>query len=1072
MAKQIKRSEIAEIDLYKDIRDSAEKTIIHINDLNQSLETTAKVLKSELDKPIKVTLEGIADLNDSFVLMNKTMDQSIKLDKAKSQAIKSQIEAETKLEKLEQESIKTQMQKNKLEAQELKIVKDQIKAEQQAEKQKKKNIVLTREEIKEKIRLQKSQREERKVLADELILQDKQAGTLQKLTAQNRVLRRERDKLNLSTEEGKKRLKEINEELDENNEVIQENSDKLKKQKMNVGNYTESIEKALGPLGEMLQKIRASITELKNQAKAFMIQAKSAETASKKIRLVGKALKAIGIGALIAVLSALVSTVTDTRSGILTMQGTIAKAQATIVMFGNVMMDKFEKISIKIKLAMLSFDKFKIKLMEKSFLGKKLFDGLFDIDTEKTKKEIADLEKRLEVLANKEYNIGEVIEGVDKSIMALFEYENQIAKTSVEIERLKGVEGGLIEQAGDMTLSFREQREAQAELVKVVNERMKLEKENADANVDLKAMKIRSSLLKAGKVYELQQIKNLEFLKDEAEWMKINSDSLDALAQAKVEQVAVQNEMDTILGANKKRARETDKDDFEKQLDFAIDFFEVNKNINMKIIEDEKTTLAEREAMTEETRRLSDSSFQSQIKLVEDYTGKRLDFDKLIKISDEAELRRILEKKDLNETTQTRILEILKERKLVLQELDEAEDATAEKRIAKNQEIEQSIQNIEQDDFDLKIELLEKEFEKEKELREKSFEDEKIKGAESVKELKKRLDQIKQAKIDQLKDQAVFDRKTIDDEVVEEDEKAQKIKEVNEKLKNDIIRLEQETLKAKKEVDEQEIESEEKKEEKLAEVKKQRAEDQVAIIEALTDASIALADKRIAKIDEEINASQKRFDSLQTMAENGNILAKESMAEEAKLMAEQNRKREQMEKRKQRIQLASTVLQTYLTNSQDPEVKNPLQKTITDTVLLTEFIKALPMFLEGTEDTGRNGNGVDGKGGFLSVLHPNERVIPKKNNELIGSMSNEDLSQLAYNYQNGLIRDVADGLSLSSNMSGVNIIADKLDTLQKTIQNKPEHNLEIEQIIDGAMAITRSTKKGNTNIYNRYRVSK
>ena len=189
-------------------------------------------------------------------------------------------------------------------------------------------------------------------------------------------------------------------------------------------------------------------------------------------------------------------------------------------------------------------------------------------------------------------------------------------------------------------------------------------------------------------------------------------------------------------------------------------------------------------------------------------------------------------------------------------------------------------------------------------------------------------------------------------------------------------------------------------------------------------------------------------------------------------MAEQQRKREQMEKRKQRLQLASTVLETYLSNSADPEVKNPLAKTITDTVLLTEFIKSLPTLFDGTENTGSHGQGLDGKGGFLSILHPNERVIPKKNNDLIGNMSNDDLSQLAYNYQNGLVRDVADGLSLSKNMTGVNVIAEKLDNLEKTINNKPEHNLEVEQIIDGAMAITRSTRRGNTKTFNRYRVGK
>ena len=40
MAKQIKRSEIAEKDLYKEIRDSAKKTVTKINSLNKSLKKT------------------------------------------------------------------------------------------------------------------------------------------------------------------------------------------------------------------------------------------------------------------------------------------------------------------------------------------------------------------------------------------------------------------------------------------------------------------------------------------------------------------------------------------------------------------------------------------------------------------------------------------------------------------------------------------------------------------------------------------------------------------------------------------------------------------------------------------------------------------------------------------------------------------------------------------------------------------------------------------------------------------------------------------------------------------------
>ena len=1059
MAKQIKRSEIAEQDLYKDIRDSAEKTINHINDLNESLSHTANVLKKDLKKPLEATLEGISKVTTSAKAMNETMDQSIKLDKAKAQAIKTQIDAETKLEKLEQERIKTQIQENKLKQQELKQSKQQNKQDKEAEKLKKQLLELEDDQVKAKIRFQKATQAQKKALSDELILQDKQAGTLEKLMAQNRKLRREREKLNLETEDGKKRLKEINDELDDNNEVIKENSDALKKQKLNVGNYTESIEQATGELGGMIKGIKDSIGSIKDQAKAFMIQAKSADTSAKKIRLIGKAVKATGIGLLITMLGSLVSSMGDTREGVLNLQGTMQKATAIISMFGQKMMDWGEMLMLNIQ---------KLKIEMKLFMTPPWAKGKETVLENK----LGIIEGKLKALSDKDYDISVTLDNIDETIMKTFAYENALAKTSDEIEKLRGQEELLEERTGDMTISFDKQREAQTQYNDVLKERIGKEKELADLNLDLQAEKIQTELSKAGIQMTTEQIKRLEFLDDENAMLKINSDTLAELRDAKTEQIAKDNELATALAKNALEARNTAKDDFEKELDYAIDAFDVQKTINERIINSEKSTLAEREALTEETIALADSAFKNQVKLVEDYTKQRIDFDALLKMNDEEEIRRTLKKNDLNETTLTRILEILKERKIVVQDLAEIEDETANKRIDKNRQIADSIQNIEQDDFDLKIELLEKEFDKEKELRDKSFEDDKIKGQESVKELKARLDEIKQVRIQQLKDQAEFDRLQVEEEVIEEDEKAQKIKEINEVLANDIIRLENETIDAKKDIDEQEVEQEEKKEEELADIRKQRAEDQLAVLEALTNVANEFADKRIAKIDEEIQASENRFNSLQEMANNGNILAKESLAEEAKLIAEQNKKKEQMEKRKQRVQLASTVMQTYLSNSQDPEVKNPLQKTITDTVLLTEFIKSLPGFFDGTEDTGKNGQGIDGKGGFLSVLHPNERVIPKKNNELIGGMSNDELSQLAYNYQNGLVRDVADGLSLSKDMSGVSILADKLDSLERTISNKPEHNLEVEQIIDGAMAISRTTKRGNTKIYNRYRVGK
>lgn len=1015
MANQIKRSEIAEEDLYKEIRESADKTIKIVETLNINLEKTAKVLQTELKKPLDNTIESIEKLQTSSKLMSEAMEHSLKLDKAKADAVKSQIKADESLRKIEQERIKL----------------------------KKQLTDATDEEVKAKIKYQKVSAEQKKILADEIILNDENAGTLEKVAAQSRILRREREKLNLETEEGKKRLKEINDQLDENNEIIRENSDALKQQKLNVGNYTDSIKEATGELGGLIGGIKDSIDALKGQVQQFVVLGKSADTAGKKVRLFGKALKAIGIGAIIAMLGAVVSALGDTNGGLLKMQKYMQIATSSITMFGNIAMDKFNILKLKLEEMQLKFEE--------------IFNGFGT--TPLIQKRLTAIGEEIEAINKKEYKPEKMIENVEEALMAQINYSFSLAKTSEEIERLMGQEELLSERAGDMTLSFDKQRRAQELYNQTVVKRIALEKELLQEAVEVEAYKTKQRLIDAGKDYSLQQIINMEFMQNESDRMAVNMEEINALTDAKTALIAKDNELASALAKNAMEARNTAKDDFEKQLDYAIDLFDVEKTIHERRINMERTTLAERKRLTEEVQKLADSSFANQVELVQKYTKQMIDFTEIMKSNDEAEIRSMLNKYDLNETTLTRIMEIIKERKLVEQDLADLQLENALKQVELNKAVATSIQAIDEDNLSLRIEKAEREFDIEKQLEDRKL----ILADKNFENLKNQLDEIKKLKIQQLMDIAYFERETAEQEIIEQEEKTKKLEEINSKLANDIIRLENETADKKREIGFEELDNERE----LLEVRREMV---LNGIQSLTDITNELADKRIAKIDEEIEASQRRFDSLSSLAESGNILARESMAEEAKLMAEQNRKREQEEKRKQRIQLASSVLQAYVTNSKNPQVKNPLQKTITDTVLLTEFIKSLPAFFDGTEDTGKNGNGIDNKGGFLSVLHPNERVVTAKQNELIGGMSNEELSKLAYNYQNGMIRPITD-TALSNGFAGVEILAKKLDSLERTIANKPEHTIQVEQIIGGAMAITRNTKKGNTNIYNRYRVS-
>jgi TP901 family phage tail tape measure protein len=246
--------------------------------------------------------------------------------------------------------------------------------------------------------------------------------------------------------------------------------------------------------------------------------------------------------------------------------------------------------------------------------------------------------------------------------------------------------------------------------------------------------------------------------------------------------------------------------------------------------------------------------------------------------------------------------------------------------------------------------------------------------------------------------------------------------------------------------------------------KNQKTQDD--LVKAATDFFIAQSNKKIEQIDKEIAAANTQYTTLQTLAANGNINAKESLAEQQKIINEANAQKAKELKKQQRIKLAESVYSTYNAKVAGGS-EHPLLDTIKDTMLLQQFIASLPTFHDGTEDTGKNGNGIDGKGGFHAILHPNERVVPKSLNEQIGGLSNEALAKMANEYQNGKI--IRSNSQIGSSFDTA-ILVGKIDELTNAIKMKPETNIGIGEITQSVMEIVKSTKQGNTTTYNRYKV--
>lgn len=98
-------------------------------------------------------------------------------------------------------------------------------------------------------------------LKKEIELQNASAGSIDQARALIKNLTAERNKLDITTESGIKRLKELNDEIDKNNAFIDENTDKLNRRKINIGNYTG----AASVIVDALKEVQAEISRLQEK---------------------------------------------------------------------------------------------------------------------------------------------------------------------------------------------------------------------------------------------------------------------------------------------------------------------------------------------------------------------------------------------------------------------------------------------------------------------------------------------------------------------------------------------------------------------------------------------------------------------------------------------------------------------------------------------------------------------------------------------------------------------------------------------------------------------------------------
>lgn len=223
MAKKITGSDIAEIDIFKSIRDSAEKTISVIEKVNSEFIQTATVLKKGISNAKFASSKEIDDFSKSVGKANVLQKDSVKIQQELERLRALKVKADTEVQRLAQQELKTSQQQSNADAKQTKEIERQTKAltnEANAYKQ----LELQTRELKN---------ESKKLGAEMLHLE--QSG--KRNTKEYRDLSRTYKEVTKSAQLGDAQLKKIDSTVGDNFR--------------NVGNYNGAIGKLRNGLGQL-----------------------------------------------------------------------------------------------------------------------------------------------------------------------------------------------------------------------------------------------------------------------------------------------------------------------------------------------------------------------------------------------------------------------------------------------------------------------------------------------------------------------------------------------------------------------------------------------------------------------------------------------------------------------------------------------------------------------------------------------------------------------------------------------------------------------------------------------------
>jgi hypothetical protein len=116
-------------------------------------------------------------------------------------------------------------------------------------------------------------------------------------------------------------------------------------------------------------------------------------------------------------------------------------------------------------------------------------------------------------------------------------------------------------------------------------------------------------------------------------------------------------------------------------------------------------------------------------------------------------------------------------------------------------------------------------------------------------------------------------------------------------------------------------------------------------------------------------------------------------------------------------------------------------------------------------------NPLDANGGRVAILHDNERVMTKAQNEKLQGLTNDQIvSIVTANQMSAPISAMSLGWESVAVLSELNGLKSEMKSVRKAIEDKPETNYNVEGVVNGVLSLTKATKQGNSITYNRFKI--